>query len=391
MPVEHADAVQGSVLRWARERAGLSLVDVGRALKKDPAVVAAWEENTESPTYVQLEALAYRLYKRPLAVFFFPQAPVENEAEESFRTLPQFEIDRLSPHTRYLLRQAQSLQLSLRELNDGVNPVDVPIFRAIRLSPASALATAARSVREFLGVTLEEQFRLRSTDEALSLWREAVENAGIFVFKDSFRQDEISGFCLEDDEFPIVFINNSTAKNRQIFTLAHELGHLLLKVSGITKTSDSFLRRLRAPDRDLEVWCNRFAAELLVPAAAFTAAAMRVEATDEVVADLASRFKVSRETVLRKFLDRGEVTQEDYERRSAEWLAEYQQSREARGPGGSYYRTQSSYLSGRYLSLVFGRYYQGRLSIEQVADYLGVKVKSVPGLEHVFMSRAESA
>ncbi|KKL56723.1 hypothetical protein LCGC14_2242570, partial [marine sediment metagenome] len=39
------------------------------------------------------ERLAYEIYKRPLALFFFPEPPEEETPKESFRTLPQEEID----------------------------------------------------------------------------------------------------------------------------------------------------------------------------------------------------------------------------------------------------------------------------------------------------------
>jgi len=38
-------------------------------------------------------------------------------------------------------------------------------------------------------------------------------------------------------------------------------------------------------------------------------------------------------------------------------------------------------LGERYLKLVLGKHYQGKLTLEQAADYLGVKVKNVVGLE----------
>jgi Zn-dependent peptidase ImmA (M78 family) len=86
---------------------------------------------------------------------------------------------------------------------------------------------------------------------------------------------------------------------------------------------------------------------------------------------------VSREAVMRRMLDRRLVTKAEYERKAAEWSAQTEQE----GGGGNYYATQATYLGGRYLELVFGQYYQGKLSLEQVADYLGVKTKSVAGLE----------
>ena len=60
-------------------------------------------------------------------------------------------------------------------------------------------------------------------------WRTAIEDAGVYVFKNTFKQENVSGFCLYDAEFPLIYVNNSTAKTRQSFTILHELGHLLFE------------------------------------------------------------------------------------------------------------------------------------------------------------------
>lgn len=71
-------AVNQEILRWARESMNLTLEDVALRMNKDVETIEYWEEGTESPTYVQLETLAYHIYKRPIAVFFFPEPPLED-------------------------------------------------------------------------------------------------------------------------------------------------------------------------------------------------------------------------------------------------------------------------------------------------------------------------
>ena len=93
-------------------------------------------------------------------------------------------------------------------------------------------------VREYLGVTLAQQTAWRDADEALKEWRRALHRVGIFVFKDAFREESFSGFSLYDDVFPIIYVNNSVPETRQIFTLFHELGHLLFHTSGIDPRND---------------------------------------------------------------------------------------------------------------------------------------------------------
>ncbi len=85
---EQVTGIQTSVLQWARESQGFSIDEVANRMKRDPAEITAWESGESAPTYVQLETLAYKIYKRPLAVFFLPQPPSEPDPEREFRTLP---------------------------------------------------------------------------------------------------------------------------------------------------------------------------------------------------------------------------------------------------------------------------------------------------------------
>lgn len=380
--------IQPSVLRWARESQGYSLEDVALHLKRSVDDVAAWESGAAAPSYAQLETLAYSLYKRPLAVFFLPAPPQEPKVKQEFRTLPDFELDQLAADTRYQLRLAHAHQISLRELNDGANPAVRKVFKDIAITESSGVAAAADSLRRYFGISLDDQAAWGTSDAALKAWRNAVEACGVFVFKHSFKQKTISGFCLADDEFPLIYLNNSTAKTRQIFSLFHELAHLLLKVNAISKLDESHIEQLSPKERRIELFCNAFAAEFLMPAADF---AVKVEALrnfdDKDIQLLARRYLVSREVVLRQLLDRKLVAQAYYESKVEQWVTESENG----GSGGDYYATQSAYLGERYLQLVFSKHYQGRLTLEQVADYLGVRTKSVAGLEAMMLRKAVPA
>jgi Zn-dependent peptidase ImmA (M78 family) len=386
---EPITGIQVALLQWAREAQGFSIEEVATRLKRDPAEIAAWEAGESSPTYVQLETLAYKIYKRPLALFFLPQPPPEADPETEFRTLPDFDLEDLSSDTRYQIRFAHSLQLSLKELNEGRNPAERMIFRDIALDIGRDVREQAHRIREYLGISLETQTTWRSSETALKAWRNAVEEAGVFVFKHAFKEKGISGFSLLDEEFPIIYLNNSTSKTRQVFSLFHELAHLLFHVNGISKFDTTYIARLPPPERQIEQFCNALAAELLMPSADFDTQLRAVARIDErAVERLAARYSVSREVVFRRLRDKGLVTQAQYEEKAAEWAA---QAEQREGSGGNYYATQAAYLGEGYLKLVFGRHYQGQLSLEQVADYLGVKTKSVAGLEEFALRGAVPA
>lgn len=380
------EGIQPLVLSWARESQGYSVQDVAKKLKLKPEVIESWEKGTSFPTYPQLEKMAYKIYKRPLAAFFLPSPPAEATIKKKFRSLPDTDLEELEPDTRYQLRLAQSFQISLMELNEDHNPAKKTIFKDLTFSSNQNINKAAADLRNYLGVTIDKQFSWNSDDEAMKEWRNIVEDCGVYVFKHSFKQKSISGFCLLDNEFPIIYLNNSTSKTRQIFSLFHELVHLLIGVNAITKLDDSYINYLSAKEKHIEIFCNAVTAEFLIPSDDFSRMLRKFSTTldDANISFLSKRYSVSREVILRRLLDKGFIDNSFYQIKLAEYSKAFHKTKRT---GGKYYATQAAYLGEKYLKLVFGKHYQGKLSIEQVADYLGVKSKNISGLETYVLNR----
>ncbi len=361
------------VVRWARERARFS-IDEARV---DFQEIGAWEQGESFPTYPQLERLS-ETFKVPIAVFFFPRPPNLPPIRDSFRTLPDAQFDTLPREVRFLLRKAAALQINLAELNEGRNPVENFILRDLNFTLDMDIREMARRVRAYLGVTLAVQTTWINSDSAFDAWRESLESHGVAVFKDAFKNDFYSGFCLYDETFPLIYVNNSV-KTRQIFTLFHELAHLLFHTSGINTLADEPADDLSPRNRQIEVLCNQFAAEFLLPAAQFEFDIRELSRSVETAALLANRYSVSRESIFRRFLDRGEITREQYRLAADQWAGQRQA-----GSGGNHYWTKIAYLGTNYLNLAFSRYYQNRISEPELADYLDTKVKNLSNLESYF-------
>ncbi len=367
-----------AVLTWARQRAGYSL----EATAIEFSAIAAWENGEAAPTYPQLEKLADK-FKIPVAVFFFPDPPNLPSVEQSFRTLGSEQFDRIPPRIRLLIRKAQAFQTGLIELNSGHNPVSRLITRELSFHPTDNTATVAAQLRDYLEVPLQEQLQWKDTDTALQRWRLALAKAGVYVFKDAFRNDEFSGFCLYDEEFPLIYVNNSMAKTRQIFTYFHELSHLLFHTSGIDLLDQEYIGALPPDHRHIEMLCNQLAAQFLVPDSEFDERISKQEVSEEVAEHLADLFCVSRELIYRKFVDRNLITEETYNSATRRWAS---QSRS--GGGGDYYNNKIAYLGMSYISLVFERYYQKKIDEDELADYLDVKPRNVTKLEEYFVQRS---
>ena len=367
-----------AVVQWARERAGYSMDDAVRHFKK----IAAWEAGEALPTYVQVEQMADR-FKIPVAVFFFPMPPEVPPIEQSFRTLTAADFAAIPRTVRFFLRRGQAMQLNLAELNDSKNPAGRVISRDLKPSPNASLDNIADQVREYLGVSIDEQGNWKSADEALEKWREVfATKAGVYVFKDAFRAPSYFGFCLYDDEFPVIYLNNSSAKSRQIFTLFHELGHLLFHTSGIDILDDNFIAHLGGPEQKIEIICNGLAARVLVPDDVLDKLLKGAKIGRPLATQLAGHFSVSREVIYRKFLDRGMIDADEYNAAAKEWAAQMR-PKDAEA-SGNYYNSHHAYLGQRYIDLAFTRYHQNRIDRGQLADYLNLKPKNLPTFAEKF-------
>lgn len=390
MKNEPVAGVQAEILRWARQTVGLSVEEVAQSLKRSPEEIEAWESGDDAPSYPQLEKLAYKLYKRPLAVFFLPAPPEESMPQREFRTLPDAELKTLERDTYLHIRRAHAYQIALKELFDGRNPAKKTIWKSVSLSLSASIAEQSDAVRQFLGITLIDQIGWKSDELALKKWRQSVEDCGVFVFKESFKQKEISGFCLSDENVPVVYLNNSTTKTRQIFSLLHELAHLLLRMNGLSKFDTSYIDRLPQTEKRIERFCNAIAAEVLIPGADFVQQeklfpANVEKASEELFSHLANRYGVSREAVLRRFLDQGRVSANFYENKAREWVAQKKAAN-----GGSWYLNQGAYISDRFAKEVVSRHYRHQITLEQAADFLGIKPKNFVGFEQRVLQGAEA-
>ncbi|MCE2400064.1 XRE family transcriptional regulator [Candidatus Poribacteria bacterium] len=391
---EYINGINPEILKWARERSGYSEEAAAKALNKNKSFIIECESGDRALTYVQLETLADK-YKRPVALFFLPDPPEEPIFEENV-TLRSTDVKKLKPRTLFLFRQAYSRQLSLMELNNQKNPSEDLIYRDLQLLPSditlnnqNAFELAEKS-RAYLDISVEMQSNWENEKIALENWRYHIQEKGIFVFKDAFKDELVDGFCLMHEEFPVIYLNNSRPSVRQIFTLIHELGHVLVGKNGITP---DIIGSIKIESADLESFCNQFASEFLVPTKDFEKRLIFSEYDDVVIQKLAKFYNVSRPVILLKLINIGILPQEIYNQKVKNWADQYEYQKRNEGGikksgGGDYYNTHLTYLGLKYANLAFEKFHQELCSIEKLSDYLNVKVGNLEILEDRLFRKA---
>ena len=108
----------------------------------------------------------------------------------------------------------------------------------------------------------------------------------------------------------MIFINGADSPAARIFTLAHELAHLWLGNNGVS----NFELKSDQAYNEVEIWCNKVAAELLVPKKDLEDKIRIGESYQRSISRLSSDFKVSNLVILRRLLDTGFIERIDFER-----------------------------------------------------------------------------
>ena len=174
---------------------------------------------------------------------------------------------------------------------------------------------------------------------------------------------------------------------RQVFTLSHELAHLLYENNHIDITiSDKgvpHLNNITESYRDIEQLCNDFAAEFLLPTSDFVKA-VEDSGTDLVgIAKLARRYCLSRVVVLRKMLTNDCIDKDTYRKQDLNLKPSYLKHKKGKG-GGSFYLNKISQLGRPYVELVLKKYDQQKISFSEAANYLDIKPRCFGQLEDEF-------
>jgi len=357
---------------WARERSGVPL---DALIKRFPKYLS-WEKGEASPTLKQLEALSKKT-ATPLGYLFLPSPPEESLPVPDFRTMADGGVRRPSPDLLETIQTMQRRQGWMRDylVEEGAEPL--PYIGTCTVN--DGFQAVATNIRETLNLELHWAQRHRTWESALRALRKAVERVGILVFANGVAGNnnrrkldprEFRGFVLCDTLAPLIFVNNADAKSARMFTLAHELAHLWLGKGAVFN-----LEALQPADDATEKFCNRVAAEFLIPAEQLHAIWAEAETQDDPFQMIARHFKVSSIVAARRALDLGLVPRNAFfdfyqSRMQKAWGKQTGKS------GGDYYATQGSRIDSRFAKAIVRSVKEGHLLYTHAYRLIGMQGKT---------------
>ncbi|MCY3947008.1 MAG: XRE family transcriptional regulator [Anaerolineaceae bacterium] len=381
------------LLVWGRETIGYDLDEAASKLGIDAERLTEWETGKSRPTVVQLFRIA-SAYKRPFAAFYFFTPPTQWDETLSdisdWRTLPEANSRELSPELVTELRESvrrRDILLDLaEEMNEQIPTLQIPKPATLTTASARSLAT---QVRDQLGVSVGDQKRFRDVHFGLRIWRNSVEQLGILVSQTGLNSrapvklEEMRGVAIWAEPLPIILLNGKDHPNARIFTLMHELGHLILRQKSIINSSQ-YIESAKCE----EIFCNELAGELLVPSNTLLSDPLvvgqrHVDWSEETLEELAESFCVSKEVILRRLLANKRTSQAIYQKKRSLWRQEWRKQEETSEkpsfPQRHHIRVFNRH-GMRFVSTVLEAYGQGAINASQLSEYIGAKLKHINNL-----------
>lgn len=243
--------IKPELLKWAIEQAGSSTEDLARATKRDPNTVTAWLDGTKRPGKGDATAISKRL-GRPIYFFMLPEAPQAQPINAWYRNALEGEPgDPTAELTE--VRAARNRQKvarwALEKTSEEANP-SLPILPDDPVKAANVL-------RDHLQWdTKRDQTGAASKSDTFKRLRSRIERLGILVQLRQIGESNSRGFSLADELAPLIVVNSSqTLPTVRTFTLLHELAHLCRDEEKVCYERDS----------GVEAWCNKLAANFLMP------------------------------------------------------------------------------------------------------------------------------
>ncbi len=354
--------VKPELLRWAIDRSGLPMEEFRESVQD-------WLSEQKKPTYNQLDAFARRAMV-PFGYLFLKEPPEEELPVPDYRTRQDGGVRRPSPNLIETIFEMQRRQDWMRGYLMEEGHSELPFVGSAKVG--EEIAPLSRRMRKTLHLAEGWAEQQANWEEAFRHLRKQIEQAGILIFingivgnitRRKLDPDEFQGFVLVDQIAPLIFVNGADFKVAQMFTIAHELAHVLVGQSALFD-----LDVTRPANVKVEKYCNAVAAEFLVPAAKLEWEWPKAPEGDAAFTTLARRFKVSPIVVARRAKDRNLISDEEFFSFFHRHMNRERKNEKKRRSGGNFWLNQNTRLGQRFGRAVIAAAKEGRLSYTDAYD-----------------------
>lgn len=370
--------INSAMMKWAREYAGFTHGHEERLPKDIKSKYEAWEKGENSPTWNQLREVSKK-YHIPTAFFFMDCPPNFDNLPNmiNYRKLVADSIyETNSPNLINNIRKSETRREIYLDLLNELNE-DILLFKVPKLEHDTKIFS--NYIREILGISLSTQkswYKEVNHYNFLNKWKEVLnEKLGVLIFEtEGVLLEEMRALCIFHEKIPIILLNGKDSVNGRIFSLFHELTHLLLGESAICGDDENTQE---------EIFCNAVAGEFLVPEHDLNISINGVTdlLSDNSLKKLYNSYGVSEHVILRRLLDTNKISRNDY----ISHINSYEESfSKSSGSGGNYLNNMIKYNGKAYYSVILDAYEVGIINSLEFSKFTDLGKKQIPKLQESF-------
>lgn len=367
--MNHVEFVNVANLKTARENIGLDTKTATRKIstsKRD--LVSEWENGKSLPDWSHVSKLA-RVYNVPELLFFSKKSIGKHQAIPDYRVSVDTESDEnVKKLINVVVTRQKWLEKKLKD--DGWKKNELQ-GAGKNLSSPKALA---KFIADKLNVSTEDIKKLSGREKVLDFLIKKAEEKGVFVGKTiSYHRLEVEdmrGLFISNDYCPFIVLNRRDSLSAQIFSFIHELAHFFRKSDAISNSLE--FRSSNKKVNPEEVFCNKVAAEFLLPLENFGNDFYTKDDIDTIaelykVSHLAAFYRLKELGKIRKDLQ--DSIEQQIERETQENLMK-KAERDAKKEGGNYTNAMKDSNGNLFNRIVSNSYLENGIGHVEAANLL---------------------
>ena len=361
------------VLAWARDLDKITIEEASRRIKVPVTKIEEWESGVSCPTLRQAKELA-KFYRVPFVYFYLPDIPLKTKRIEKadYRTFGNVgDTFTQSRELRWFLRDVDERRDVMLELYKLEDRTPKPFIHHFPIGTAPVMV--ATFIRELLKLSESNQVSFRKPESFLSHCIRKLEELDVLIFQAAKVEPfEMRGLSLGYEVFPIVGLNRKDEYSARLFTLMHELAHIILGTSGLCNDT---LENSTTTDK-VELICNKIAGLVLVPEELLekhpaTINIKKYGFDDTYVRNIARDFAVSKEVILHRLWSLGIIAKDMYFSTLQRYTTEYHNYKAKKENGFlPPARDKGTQVGKLYAKTVLSSYYDDRISIRDASANL---------------------
>ncbi|MDR0514298.1 MAG: ImmA/IrrE family metallo-endopeptidase [Coriobacteriaceae bacterium] len=374
--------VNPHIIQWAIDWNGLTIGELEKAFPK----IRQWLDGSHEPTFKQLEKLAAKTHT--LVPYFTMQAiPDVSLQIADFRKANPGDATAPSPE---LFDTIDELLFKQAWLRDYFVEVGADKLEWVGAFAHQAAMPDVDAIADYLHelLDLEEgwasQSGISSTDEAWRTLRQAIEKQRVAVCisgyagtntRRTLKVSEFRGFALSDEYAPFIFVNGADAKTAQLFTLVHEMAHILFFQTGVSRPIEP--HKPFGGEDETERFCDQISAEFLLPRSPFLGIWADTKDKEAALKQSTKEFKVSTIVVLRRALDLQLLTKQEFGILYDRHCKDRDLIKADKPSGGDYYRSQGTKLGTVLTDAIYTALKTGYLQFADAYKMTGFKSQNL--------------